>query len=79
MLKHGDVITITKYKIKYTVDDDLDDEATPELGATMDAGEGTIDTGEATIDTGEATIDAGETSGQRKMWRDTINSRSLSS
>ena len=81
LLKHGDVITITKYKIKYTVDDTL--------GEGVEGAEPNVDTGEAsiseaTIDAGEATIDAGEvldgeSSEQRKMWRDTINGRSLSS
>jgi type II secretory pathway predicted ATPase ExeA len=58
VLKDGDVITITKYQIKYTVFDSTEEGL---------AGDGTV------------VGDANGSTGQRKMWRDTIDTRTLSS
>ena len=55
LLKHGDVITITKYQIKYTIDDNLS-----EAGEARDTGHSV------------------DTTDQRKMWRDTVGTRTMS-
>jgi len=66
VLKHGDVITITKYQIKYSVFDSIEEGM---------AGDGTV------VGDGDDTVvaDPEGNTGQRKMWRDTIDTRTLSS